>query len=56
MEFILEYWRAGIEILILWIGLYQLYRVFRSTKGALIFIGVVIAVFWPEKERQASKN
>ncbi len=42
MEFILEYWRAGIEILILWIGLYQLYRVFRSTKGALIFIGVVM--------------
>ena len=42
MEFIETYWRAGIEILILWIGLYHLYRAFRATKGALIFIGVVM--------------
>ena len=42
MEYIEEYWRAGIEILILWICIYQLYRVFRATKGALIFIGVVM--------------
>jgi len=42
MEFIEQNWRAGIEILILWIGLYQLYRVFHATKGALIFIGVVM--------------
>lgn len=42
MHFIEQYWRAGIEILILWIGLYQLYRVFRATKGALIFIGVAM--------------
>ena len=42
MEFIEENWRAGIEILILWISLYQLYRVFRATKGALIFVGVVM--------------
>jgi len=42
MEFIINNWRAGIEILILWVGLYQLYRLFRATKGALIFIGVVM--------------
>ncbi|MFT5904996.1 MAG: diadenylate cyclase [Cryomorphaceae bacterium] len=42
MEFIEDNWRAGIEILILWVGLYQLYRVFRATKGALIFVGVVM--------------
>ncbi|MEZ7957138.1 MAG: diadenylate cyclase CdaA [Rubritalea sp.] len=42
MVFIEENWRAGIEILILWISLYQLYRVFRATKGALIFVGVVM--------------
>ncbi|MFT5632798.1 MAG: diadenylate cyclase [Rubritalea sp.] len=42
MVFIEENWRAGIEILILWVSLYQLYRVFRATKGALIFVGVVM--------------
>lgn len=42
MEYIEQYWRAGIEILILWICIYQLYRAFRATKGALIFIGVVM--------------
>jgi len=42
MDFIEQNWRAGIEILILWVGLYQLYRVFRATKGALIFVGVVM--------------
>ena len=41
MEFVEQHWRAGIEILILWIGLYQLYKLFRSTKGSLIFIGVI---------------
>jgi diadenylate cyclase len=42
MEFIETYWRAGIEIAILWIGLYYLYRAFRATRGALILIGVVM--------------
>jgi len=41
MDFLENNWRAGIEILILWIGLYQLYRAVRATKGALIFIGMV---------------
>ncbi len=41
MEFIAENWQAWVEILILWIGLYQLYRAVRVTKGALIFIGVI---------------
>ncbi len=45
MEFIehcIKHWRAGLEILILWIGLYQLYRAVRATRGALVFIGVMI--------------
>ena len=42
MEFIVQHWRAGIEILILWVGLYQLYRAVRSTHGALVFIGVMM--------------
>ena len=44
MVFIEDYWRAAVEILILWIGLYQLYRAVRSTKGALIFIGVMMVL------------
>ncbi len=42
VEFITEHWRSGVEILILWIGLYQLYRVFKSTRGARIFVGLVM--------------
>ncbi len=42
MDFIIEHWRSGVEILILWIGLYQLYRVFKSTRGARIFVGLVM--------------
>ncbi|BDS08036.1 membrane protein [Oceaniferula spumae] len=42
MEFIIENWRAGIEILILWIGLYQIYRVFRKTRGARILLGLAL--------------
>jgi len=44
MDFIEQNWQAGIEILILWIGLYQLYRAVRATKGALIFIGVMMVL------------
>ena len=42
MEYLEQYWRAGIEILILWVGLYQIYRAVKATKGALIFMGVVV--------------
>ncbi len=34
------HWRAGAEILVLWILIYQIYRVFRATRGARILIGL----------------
>ena len=30
------------EMLILWIGIYQLYRAFRATRGASILVGIVM--------------
>ncbi|MFC4994573.1 diadenylate cyclase CdaA [Rubritalea tangerina] len=42
MQFLLEHWRDGVEILILWIGIYQLYRAFRATRGASILVGIVM--------------
>lgn len=42
MQYLLDYWRHGVEILILWIGIYQLYRAFRATRGARILVGIVI--------------
>ncbi len=42
VDFFIEHWRAGIEILILWIGLYQIYRVFRKTRGARILLGLAL--------------
>jgi len=44
MEIIEQHWRAGIEILIIWVGLYQIYRLFKTTKGALVFTGVVMVL------------
>lgn len=37
-------WRAGVEILVLWILIYQVYRVFRSTRGARILVGLAVVV------------
>lgn len=42
MQFLLDHWRDGVEILILWIGIYQLYRAFRATRGASILVGIVM--------------
>ncbi len=44
MEFLKEHWRDGVEILILWIGLYQIYRAFRKTRGARILVGLVLVL------------
>jgi diadenylate cyclase len=38
-DFIQIHWRDALEILILWIGIYQLYRVFKATRGAQILVG-----------------
>ena len=42
MDFLRDNWPAAIEILILWIGLYQIYRAFRKTRGARILVGLVL--------------
>ena len=42
LELIKNYWRDGVEILILWIILYQVYRAFRGTRGARILVGLIV--------------
>jgi len=44
VEFLSENWTAGVEILILWISLYQIYRVFRKTRGARILLGLALVL------------
>ena len=42
LEFLQEYWRSAVEILILWVFIYQLYRTFRATRGARILVGLAM--------------
>ncbi len=44
VDLITNHWRAGIEILVLWILIYQVYRVFRATRGARILVGLGVMV------------
>ncbi len=41
-DFIRQHWRDGIEILILAIAIYQIFRAFRATRGARILVGLVV--------------
>jgi diadenylate cyclase len=41
-EFVRDHWRDGIEILILAIAIYQIFRAFRATRGARILVGLVV--------------
>jgi diadenylate cyclase len=43
-EFIKAHWRDGIEILILAVGIYQIYRAFRATRGARILVGFAVVL------------
>ncbi|MFT6574323.1 MAG: diadenylate cyclase [Paracoccaceae bacterium] len=43
-EFLSTHWRAAVEILVLWILIYQIYRVFRATRGARILVGLAVVV------------
>jgi diadenylate cyclase len=43
-EFLRTHWRAAVEILVLWILIYQIYRVFRATRGARILVGLAVVV------------
>ena len=40
LDFLKNHWRDGIEILVLTICVYQMYRAFRNTRGAQILIGL----------------
>ncbi|MBK1790532.1 diadenylate cyclase CdaA [Persicirhabdus sediminis] len=39
-----SFWRHAIEIIILWICIYQIYRAFKSTRGARILVGLVLVL------------
>ncbi len=41
-EFVKANWRNGVEILVLAVGIYQIYRAFRATRGARILVGLVV--------------
>jgi diadenylate cyclase len=41
-QFLQDHWRDGLEILIIAIAIYQLYRVFRATRGARILVGFAV--------------
>ena len=42
MSLIIDYWKAGLEILILWAGLYWLWVFFRGTRGAKVLTGLAV--------------
>lgn len=44
IELFQEHWRAAAEIGVLWLLIYQIFRVFRSTRGARILIGLAVVV------------
>ena len=44
LQFFQEHWRSAVEILILWVFIYQMYRAFRATRGARILVGLAIVL------------
>lgn len=40
LEAFQQHWRDGVEIFVLWVVIYQLYRAFRATRGARILVGL----------------
>ncbi len=44
IEFFKDNWRAGVEVLVLWILIYQTYRIFRATRGARILVGLTVVI------------
>ncbi|MDA7622083.1 diadenylate cyclase CdaA [bacterium] len=44
IELFQEHWRAATEVGVLWLLIYQIFRVFRSTRGARILIGLAVVV------------
>ena len=46
IELIQEHWRAGAEILVLWVLLYQIYRVFQASQGGRILLGLTFIIIF----------
>lgn len=44
LNFLASHWRDGIEIFIIWVAIYQIYRLFRATKGARIIVGMAVVL------------
>ncbi len=44
IDFLSTHWRAAVEILLLWILIYQIYRAFRATRGARILVGLALVI------------
>ena len=40
-QFIAQHWRQALEVMILWVIIYNTYRYFRATRGARIFTALV---------------
>jgi diadenylate cyclase len=40
-DFFNQHWRSGLEIIFLWIAVYQVYRSFRATRGARILLAIL---------------
>lgn len=45
-QFIKDHWRDAVEILILAVCIYQIYRAFRATRGARIMVGLVAVLIF----------
>ncbi|MGC6466797.1 MAG: diadenylate cyclase CdaA [Akkermansiaceae bacterium] len=43
-ELFKEHWRDAVEIAVLWVLVYQLYRIFRATRGARILVGLAVVI------------
>ncbi|YCM45804.1 diadenylate cyclase CdaA [Verrucomicrobiaceae bacterium 227] len=43
-ELLREHWRDAAEIAVLWVLIYQFYRIFRATRGARILVGLAVVV------------
>lgn len=44
LELLQNHWRDAVEILVLWVVIYQAYRAFRATRGARILVGLAVVL------------
>ncbi|MDA7518776.1 diadenylate cyclase CdaA [bacterium] len=44
MDLLSEHWKKAVEIAVLWLLIYQVYSVFRATRGVRILVGLAVVV------------